>query len=481
MPLGNSSRVLNRGKRGASIARAGFVATFVLLFASCSPAKQSSLAPVQSDAAIEAILDERVATGRWPAIVAGIIDGDRRAIVASGWADDAKTKRADGNTVFEIGSVSKVFTGTIFADMIRRGEVSPNDSIAKYLPSNVKVPAFGGTPITLASLATQHSGLPRLPTNLDPSNPDNPYADYSVAKMYAFLSGYQLTRTPGESYEYSNLGVGLLGHTLALRAGKSYEELLVERVLAPLQMSDTRITPTPSMEGRFASGRSEGGAPAGRWDIPTLAGAGGIRSTTNDMLKFLAANLGDGPAAIVADMKDAQATRYEASNNEPEIGYAWHIVHRHGQRIVWHNGQTGAYHAMIALASASHRGVVVLASGATTIDDLAMHLLDPTAPLKTPKAISGRKEVAVDPSHYAGLVGTYQLAPAFTLTVVQNGSKLTVQATGQQPLEIYPMSEDEYFLKLVDAQLTFTRDASGKATQVVLHQNGRDQPGPRVR
>src|SRR5207247_418034 len=135
-------------------------------------------------------------------------------------------KAVNGDSVFEIRSVSKVFTATLLADMVERGEVSLSDPISKYLPTSLKTPTRNGKEITLLDLSTQTSGLPRLPDNLAPKNPLNPYADYSVEQMYAFLSRYTLTRDIGSKYEYSNLCVGLLGHILALRAGTDYETLV---------------------------------------------------------------------------------------------------------------------------------------------------------------------------------------------------------------------------------------------------------------
>ena len=126
----------------------------------------------------------------------------------------------------------------------------------------------------LLDLATQSSGLPRMPNNFHPKDEGNPYADYTVDQMYAFLSTYQLQRDIGSQYEYSNLGVGLLGHALALRAGRSYEDLVTERVLRPLGLNDTRIVLTPSMKSRLTPGHSPSGAVVPNWDLPTLAGAG---------------------------------------------------------------------------------------------------------------------------------------------------------------------------------------------------------------
>ena len=127
---------------------------------------------------------------------------------------------ADKNTVFEIGSITKVFTSLLLADMVKRSELALDNLVSKYLPSDVKMPERNGRVITLEDLSRHRSGLPRLPSNLDAeADPKNPYANYSVKKLYNFLSGYELPRDIGAQFEYSNLGGGLLGNVLALRAG----------------------------------------------------------------------------------------------------------------------------------------------------------------------------------------------------------------------------------------------------------------------
>src|SRR4029078_9399783 len=136
----------------------------------------------------------------------------------------------DANTVFEIGSLTKTFTATILADMVLRGEVALDDPAQKYLPASVKVPSRNGRQITLLDLATHTSGLPKIPANLKQTDPQNPYASYSVQDLYDYLTSYTLTRDPGARFEYSNTGVGLLGHILSLKANKSYEDLVIERV-----------------------------------------------------------------------------------------------------------------------------------------------------------------------------------------------------------------------------------------------------------
>src|SRR5262249_19332240 len=173
-----------------------------------------------------------------------------------------------------------------------RHEVALTDPVSKYLPATVRMAERGGRSITLQDLATHTSGLPRMPTNFKPADPANPYADYSVEQMYEFLSSYQLTRDIGSQYEYSNLGGGLLGHVLALRPHTDYASLVRDRITAPLEMASTAITLPADLKSRLAVGHSAALQPVANWDLPTLAGAGALRSTTNDLLTFLAGHLG---------------------------------------------------------------------------------------------------------------------------------------------------------------------------------------------
>ena len=362
--------------------------------------------------------------------------------------------------------------------MVRRGEVKLEDPISKYLPAAVRVPSKNGKQITLLDLATQTSGLPRLPGNMAPKDPKNPYADYSVEQMYDFLSHYELTREIGEKYEYSNLGVGLLGHVLGRRAGVSYEELVTRRILGPLGMKDTAITLSAGMRARLAAGHDAGGEVVPNWDLPTLAGAGALRSTANDMLKFLAANLDAGDGPLSSALRDTHAVRRATGTPELDIGLGWHIFHRFGTDLVWHNGGTGGYHSWMGFIAKKGTGAVVLCNSSSEIDDIGLHLLEPRFPLSQPP--KARKEISVEPGLLEACVGEYQLAPTFSITVTREGNALFIQATGQPKLPIYAESETEFFLKAVDAQITFVKEG-GRVTQLVLHQNGRDLPGKKIK
>jgi CubicO group peptidase (beta-lactamase class C family) len=426
------------------------------------------------EGAIQAIVNERVSSGRAVGLVVATLDRGKTRVYTAG-SSGTEGVRLDANTVFEIGSITKVFTAALLADMVARGEVGLEDPISKYLPASVKIPTRNGKEITLVDLSTQFSGLPRLPANMNPKDGRNPYADYTVDQLYSFLAGYELTRDIGERYEYSNLGVGLLGHVLALKAGKSYEQLLIERIFEPLGMRDTRIVLTSGMSRRLARGHDEAGAPAANWDLPTLAGAGALRSTANDMLKFLAANLDSARTPVARALATTRVARRDVPGGPLQIGLGWHILSPFGQPIVWHNGGTGGYRAFIGLDHRTQRGVVVLSNKSISPDDIGIHILEPRSPLTpAPKA---RKEIVVDSAVLDSYVGVYELSPAFAITITREGAGLALQATGQEKLQLFAESPTEFFLRIVDAQIVFQKDATGKVTRLILHQAGQSMPG----
>ncbi len=428
---------------------------------------------------LEAMLTERIARGGSTGLVLGVLEQGAPRVVAAGLWDGPGSPALDGATGFEIGSVSKVFTTTLLGEMVARGEVSLDDPIQKYLPDSVRAPSKDGKAITLLDLATQSSGLPRLPSNLDLTRADNPYAHYGVQELYAFLSTYSLPREPGASYEYSNLGVGLLGHLLARRLGRSYEEAVTERMLDPLGMHDTRITLTPALRARLVGGHGVDLEPVPSWDFDVLAGAGGWHSTAADMLRFLGAQLHPPAGSLGEGIKLAIVPRRNTGSPGLRIGLGWHVVVRGEDQIVWHNGQTAGYHSFIGFRPSTGANVLILSDAAADIDDLGLHVLDPSVPVRDlPPA---HQVVAVSPDVLRQLVGSYQLAPAFAIEVTLNGDKLFARPTNQPAFRLFPESESRFFLKGVNAAVSFVRDSSGAVTGLVLHQGGQDSPGKKVR
>ena len=440
---------------------------FLFAFTIAAPAA----AQFPSDSAILAIIKQRVDYGRSSGIVVGLLEPDGKTRVVAYNERKHGEPAFDARTVFEIGSITKAFTGALLADMVARGEVKLDDPVQKYLPDNVRLPQRDGKQITLLDLTTQTSALPRMPGNIKPADPSNPYADYTVEQLYAFLPTVELKREIGAQYEYSNLGVGLLGHVLARRAGKSYEQLVKERILDPLGMRNTSITLSADQKARLAPGHSQVGEVVSNWDIPTLAGAGALRSNVEDMLKFLAANL-DTVNATSKRIRGAITAQRSAGNPMMDIAMGWHIRKFPSRQIVWHNGGTGGYRTIAAFDPSSRRGAVVLTNSAQGADDLAFHLLEPSVPLAVVTPRVERKAVDVTDAVLERYVGEYELTPALKMTVTRSGNQLFGQLTGQGPIRLWPENETDFFVKEVEAQIKFNRDAGGAVASLTLFQGG---------
>ncbi len=442
-----------------------------------------------SDSQIRAILANRIDTRQQSVgMVVGVIDAKGRRIVSYGALNQGDPRPLDGDTEYEIGSITKVFTSLVLSDMVKRGEVSLGDPVSKYLPPTVKMPSRNGKEITLLDLSTHYSGLPVEQESFKPADPANPFADYTVDQMYAFLSGYTLPRDPGEKFEYSNLGGGLLGHVLARRAGTDYETLVKQRITSKLGMKDTAVTLTPAMTRRLAVGHDAGLKPVKNWDLPTLAGAGALRSTANDLLTFLAAELGFKATALKDAMTQQAVVRraniMPSGPGAPELDIAlgWIVRKDAGGTVIWHNGGTGGYRTFAGFNPATRTGVVVLSNtnpdaGAAAGDDIGFHILTGSKLSEPPKA---HGEIVLDQAAKEALTGRYQLRPELILAVTLEDGKLFGQATGQEKFPLIAESPNRLYLKAADAEITFTLGPGGRASSLVVHQNGRDTPAPRI-
>lgn len=440
---------------------------------------------IPDKAAIDALIDQRIAARAGEGIAIGTTDASVHRFTARGPAGAATL---DGNTLFEIGSMSKVFTSLLLADMVQRGEVALDDPAEKYLPAGAKMPMRGGLKITLENLATHRSGLPRLPDNLSFRDPANPYSDYTEANLLDFLGRYELTRDIGSQFEYSNLGVGLLGYLLARRAGTDYETLLKQRITVPLGMHDTTITLTPAQKARFATGHDQYMRPTSAWDLPTLAGAGGIRSTVNDLLVFLDASIGAKPSPLAPAMKAMLAKRWPGASPRAAIGLGWMVLTTPSGEIVFHDGGTGGFRTAMAYDPARRRGAVVLANAAVeeSVSDVPLHLLlgspvAPPAPVPpAPPPVKARTAIDLPAAELDRVVGRYRFTPQLEMTVMRDGSGLKAQLTGQPAFPIFAEAPLTFFWRAVDAQVVFTAAPGGQAISVVLYQGGGTMPGTRI-
>ncbi len=362
--------------------------------------------------AIHAFLQQRVEVEkRDVGIVIGIVDEQGSRVVSCGKMDNGTDQEVNGDTLFDIASITKPFTGLLLQDMIERGEMKLDDPVAKYLPQSVRMPTRNGKEITLLHLVTHTSGLPHIAPNLNPKRVDNPFADYTVEELNAFLSGYQLTRDPGAKFEYSSLGMGLLGHVIALKAGTNYESLVVDRICRPLGMDSTRITLTPELKSRFATGHNKFGEAVLSWDRQTQLGGSALRSTANDMLKFVSANLGLTPSSLTPLMEKTHVVHLDQTLGV-DIGLAWMIMATpQGTKIIWHAGGVPGYVTFAGMDKTRRRGVVVLSSEwDLDVQAIGMLLLESEwQPEKRPR------ETKISSQVFDSCVGQYQLSPDFAL------------------------------------------------------------------
>jgi len=279
-------------------------------------------------------------------------------------------KPIDENTLFEIASLTKTFTGTILADLSLQGTVSLDTPVKEFFPG-CKAGEYDGVEMTLKHLATHSSALPRDPVVL---NPMNPFADFSREDMNEFMRLNALRWAPGTRYEYSNLGMGVLGECLSDAYGKPYDAMLKELICDKLGMSSTTVFPDETLQARKAGPHLASGTPGKEWDFDALQAAGGIKSTARDMIRFLAANLGamSVDERLSAAMALAQQTHFSGGRT---VGLGWHIGNTTYGKIYDHNGLVGGYCSTTIFCPQSKAGVVVLANNAGSVDTLASAIM----------------------------------------------------------------------------------------------------------
>ncbi len=433
-----------------------------------------------SDNDVLEILQERLDEGRAVGFVVGLYEAGRspRIVIAGESGEGARP--FSERSVFEIGSITKVLTATLLMEMAERGEVNLTDPVSKYLPEEVHMPSPNGREITFLDLATHRAGLPVLPDNLEPADRANPYVDYTIEKLYEFLSEFKIEKEIGTEFEYSNVGFGLLGHVLTLVADKKYEDLLRERILDPLGMSKTRAHLEGEAREWVVKGHDKNGNEVTPIDIPpSLIGAGGLRSDVRDMLQFLAVNIEEPDTGLKKILHTIHEPQSEVIPGQMSVGIGWLIRHAGESRIIWHNGYTGYFHSFIGFDPDRQVGVVILANSDHDPDDIGFHLLNPDLPLV--EAPDERIAINVPEEILTEYVGEYELGPGFSIVITMENEELFLQATGQPRVPIFPESDTSFFLEAVDAQVTFTRDDGENVTGLILYQGGMELPAPKIR
>jgi CubicO group peptidase (beta-lactamase class C family) len=444
--------------------------------------------------AIHAFLQRRVEVEKQDiGTVIGLVDDHGSRIISAGILDNGTDQGVNGDTVFEIGSITKTFTGLLLQDMVQRGQMRLDDPVSQYLPTSVKVPTCDGRQITLLHLATHTSGLPDVPDNLDPKRADNSRADYSFEKLDAFVSGFKLSRQPGAKYEYSTVGIALLGQAITLKARTNYESLVMDRICRPLKMDSTSITLTPELKSRFARGHNYYGYKTSPTDWGALMPGAALRSTANDMLKYLSANLGLMPSSLTPLMERTHVSHFHAHLDtdmeaDTDIGITWMITHDSGDTtIIGHGGLTRGFTTYVGFDIAQHHGVVVLCNSLDLDSYRIGRILLESQWSSDLRPTESKMSNQIDDSY----VGQYRISAAQAIGALsrhgigirREGDRLFIQVTGPAtwpkhvltpPVtdELLPESENIFFERLSGVPIIFSRDARGNVTGFSGHYQG---------
>lgn len=408
-------------------------------------------------------IKKRIELNDSPGIVVGIYEDGEEHFYWHGSTAFVDGTDLSEETLYEIGSISKVFTSSLLAHAVQDGKMALDDPIQKYLPAHIKAPIKNDIEITLRHLATHRSGLPRMPDNYDwATGSDNPYLGYDDTLLLDYLNSYELTRDPGETYEYSNYAAGLLGYLISRAQGSTYEELFKSIFSEPLGMTSTTITLSPSEKSKMAVGHANGKATSNS-DFNVLAPAGAWRSSAKDMLVFIKAQLGHQKTEL---QNAITLSQHIQTTNEPKMGLGWHYY----QDKLWHNGGTSGFWSFCGIDVDNQRGIIVLSNSVSSVDDIGLHFLDNTVALVEPKEV-----IDIDSNLLKEYHGLYKLAGIVDLNIYNREDGLYGQLAGQKAFKLYPSSDRFFFLKVVDAQLEFFRNEDGKISHLILYQNGMEQ------
>ena len=428
---------------------------------------------------VERLIRPVIEAGLVPGAVVGIYERGQTRVMSFGRVKPGEPAAPDGRTIYEMGSITKVFTGILLADAVQRGQFNLDDPLSKHLPKGVRPPKRDGKEILVWHLATHTSGLPRLPTNMEAKG-DNPYHGYGKSELWEYISGCRPATAPGSTHAYSNLGMGLLGTLLAETADTSYENLIEERIAKPLGMSDTTVSLSRAQGRRLAPAHDAGGRQVSNWKFGTLVGCGGLRTTVDDMLKLIGAMLSDGNDGIHGVLKLSMQRRFTIPDVPGQAGFGlgWQIAQ--DGLTLWHGGQTGGYHCSVFVIPFRKSGVVVLSNGADPAISVVAERIIQTIFGMAVEPPEIRRSISVTAEQLDRLVGVYPSTAGFVITVTREGEALFARLTNQQALRVYPESPTLFFYREVEAELGFEIDQStGKAKAVTLFQHGMEFHCPR--
>ncbi len=437
-----------------------FILSSILCFA------QGNTVETLSDEEIKNVLINRVndlsAGEKKVGIVVGLINSGGSRIISEGYIDEGGLRKPDGNTVFEIASVTKVFSGLLLAQMTHKGEIELNAPVSTCLPKGVRLPIQNGRQISMIDLATHTSGLAFMPDVTAASSKD----------LFNYLSSCKLNAEIGKVWDYSNTGYWLMSEALSNKAASPFAEVMLKRIIRPLQLSSTGFTLTTGMQTNLATGfdASLQKAPL-MVDVPNynlMPAAGLLYSTANDLLKVLSVSMGFEKSSLTSAVNLSLSISRPISDQKNQA-LGWIILGNDNEKLIYHDGISAGYAACMLYSPKKRAGVVVLSNQATDVSDLAHHIIDPTFPLSNPK-IEKRIEIKLDPGTLHNYVGKFRTADGEIFTIKQQADNLLLESPpdwGLPVLKIHPESSTNFFMEELPMKIIFSQGSDKKESIMI--------------
>jgi serine-type D-Ala-D-Ala carboxypeptidase/endopeptidase len=441
-------------------------------FAGAQPPGQAADPATQGDADVLRIIRSRVDAQGGDAVgmVVGIIGPQGRRVIAYGRLGAGDSRTLDGDTVFEIGSITKVFTALLLADMTKRGEVALTDPVSMYLPQTRAIGSAGS--LTLGELATHTSGLPLMAPGADPGA-----ARVTTADLYQALAspGIATNLSRRGNWSYSNYGYWLLGEALASRNGSTFEQLLSARVIQPLGLSSTAMTVSPELQRRVAPGHdanlSVSPAVSSVPALRLMPSAGSLVSTTNDLLTMLSVALGERSSPLSPALTSMLTTERPTDRPGQTQALGWMVLGDANDRLVVHDGGTLGYASAIAWSPSTRIGAIVLSNHVVPVSDIARHLVKSELPLAAP-TVTRRTEIALDPATLEDYTGRFEASGEGIFTIAREGDHLTVQVPeswGLPVLRLRPESPADFFVMELPLRVSFESAGDKRSATILVY------------
>lgn len=428
---------------------------------------QGNAVETLSDEEIKKVLINRVndlsAGEKKVGIVVGLINTGGTRIISEGYMDEGGSRKPDGNTVFEIASVTKVFSGLLLAQMKQKGEIDLNAPIGSYLPRDVKIPSQNGRQMSIVDLATHTSGLAFMPDFTATSSKD----------LFNYLSSCKLNAEIGKIWDYSNTGYWLMSEAIGNKTTSSFPELMLNRIIRPLKLSNTGFILTSNMQANLATGfdASLQKAPL-MVNVPNynlMPAAGLLYSSANDLLKVLSVSMGLEKNSLTSAVNLSLSISRPISGQKNQA-LGWIILGNDSEKLIYHDGISAGYAACLLYSPKKKSGVVVLSNQATDVSDLAHHIIDPGFPLSSPK-IEKRVKIKLDLDSLPSYVGKFRTRDGEIFTVKIQDENLLLESPpdwGLPELKIHPESSTNFFIEELPMKVVFGHGA-GKKQSIMIY------------